>query len=315
MSAFISFAHASQQPVKVLEKGHLLIHGKVLNVLAVMAPPSIPQDAANVSYVYPTVASDWQYGPQWGTASDLGGQINITYFQGGSGDGGFSYWIGLTDNVGNFYQAGISFWPSSSCSVSYTGWAVDNVGHTSSNPNYNLTIYCPGNGHYDQFNYHNILYTLQWTSVIIYLYQGQWYVWWNFGNGTSIIDAFPSTPDGATGIQAGSLGAIFEGGDSFSYTSVNSGAYATDLMYVWKVAPSGNTLYIYLWFPSSFTMFVTGGTDAPPINANFGWIINPPCPGLYLSYFSSGTGSIPASGSSIPMYTIGESKCKRSDIL
>ncbi len=271
----------------ILGVGLVKIHGRTYKAEEVALKPPYPLNTTtSPTDAFPAIGGDspWQYGIQYSSGQTMyGGGFNITIFDGGSNPSGFSFWIGLTDNLGNFWQGGFTYW-GSGCSTTYEGWWVGSPG--------GLGVTCPPSGS-NEFAYQAITSQSDWVGVVIYVYQGTWVIGWTFPNGTTNYYDFPDGSDGATSVS-GPIGAIIEGSSSGTFTT--GSAWDTDLTYVWKVAPSGNTLYIYVWFPSSVSVYETqnsGGYAAPPSTANLGYLSG--CPYTYIQYFTSTPGTIPSS--------------------
>lgn len=254
------------------------------------------------SVVYPTLfpgmtsqgGSDpyWQYGGQWESSSTYyGGAMTVTFFNGQSNPDSFAFWFGLTDNDGNFYQDGLSYWasPGSGC-YAYTGWAVDDYNGGSLGVSNCPTL--PAG----QFSTNPVDSPSQAVDVAAWVYKGQWY--YSFTGSVSKSGAFPNGADGGTSVS-GRVGEILEGWSSTGYTSGEG--VATNLEYVYEVALVSGVLTIYFAYTNNMVFYVTSNSGSyitPPTGANWGIDEGSLCPYYYASYFTSSAGSLPAYGSS-----------------
>lgn len=224
----------------------------------------------------------------------MGAAIDVTYLDSlSSTTSSFSFWLGLTDNKGNFYQSGFAWWPSSSCD-SYTGWSVDNYNGQSL-----VATNCPSTS--NQWG----AQAIQSGSEVmdVFLYSGQWYYYFSgspeSGYAPSGVQSFPGGADSASSVN-GRVGAITEGGGSGTYN------YGEDdgqnYQYISSVTYSNGVFYLTVGTPATGPFYKTPNSGiyvTPPSTAN--WYVSSTCPYIYASYFSSLGGSLPSNGASVSM--------------
>lgn len=257
---------------------------------------SFPGITASGSGVSPLTTVYWQYGVQWASSSTYyGAVLNMSYFSSqSSSTPSFTYWAGITDNKGNFYQSGISWWHGAGLGCySYTGWSVDdyNGGSLGTSNCWPLpTAQWSANS-----------FTSGYEAVYVFVYNGQWYSGFygsgESGSAPSGIHAFPGGADGGSYVS-GDAGAITEGWTTSGFSAGQD--EAKNLYYVTSVSYSSGTFFVSLADATSGSFYVTsnsGNYVVPPTTAH--WNVAGSCPYTYESYFTSSSGTLPAYGSPV----------------
>jgi hypothetical protein len=193
--------------------------------------------------------NDFQYGPQiTDSYGEYGAQANFTIFDGGTNPSWFSSWVGAYDNLNYFYQAGIAYGPN--CTPVYQIWAVDNYNGGS------LNIGC------SETSYH-VVDAGGWLTVMIYVYQNQWYYCFD-KDGTSSCATFPHGADDGSTIsyypEGGYKGAVVitEGSDN-STSGGNCPTGGAHCIYDQGATDENNLAYVngFTVSGSTFTINIT----------------------------------------------------------
>jgi hypothetical protein len=243
-------------------------------------------------------ATYWQYGLDWAChglfCSYVGAAIDVTYFDSLSvTTSSFSFWLGMTDNKGYFYQSGFTWWPNAGSCDSYTGWSVDDYNGQS------LGIgNCSPTG--NQWGAQAI--TSGSEAIYVFLYSGQWYYYFSgspeSGYAPGGVQTFPGGADAASSVS-GKAYAVTEGGGSGTFNTGED--IGQNYQYVSSVSYSNGVFTLTVGTPATGNFYKTpnsGNYVTPPSTAN--WYVSSTCPYIYASYFAS-TGSLPSNGASVSM--------------